>query len=77
MKNTCKTSNADEQKNKKKRNGKPTTNRRALTCLTIFAIGMKIVTATRSTETYDSKQKSEMREDTNHSRDAKKPARNT
>lgn len=33
--------------------------RRALTCLTIFTIGMEIVTATRSTETYDSKQKSE------------------
>lgn len=30
-----------------------------LTCLTVFAIGMEIVTATRSTETYDSKQKSE------------------
>lgn len=31
----------------------------ALTCLTIFAIGMEIVTATRSAETYDSKQKNE------------------
>lgn len=44
---------------KKTKERKPATDRRALTHLTIFAIGMEIVTATRSTETYDSKQKSE------------------
>lgn len=58
MKDACRRVKQANAKRSMKRK-RATNDRRALTCLTIFAIGMEIVTATRSTETYDSKQKSE------------------
>jgi len=62
MKGACRRARNKQQRIRKEKKQKAeasySVGRKSLTCLTVFAIGMEIVTATRSTETYDSKQKS-------------------